>query len=1018
MRNRSVSGHNRLWSGSLRGCPSSSGIERGPAWQPNSVSGDLALVERLAHIYDDLRGVVEGDLLFDELSRSLYSTDASIYRIPPVGVVVPRHSGDVAATVAYAAENQIPIVARGAGTGLAGECLGPGLVLDFSRYMRQIVRVDDETVTVQPGAVFDRVNRALAGRNRMLAIDPASGDRCTVGGMIANNASGARSLKYGYTRDYVRSARVVLAGGEELLVGDEPRWQALPHDAAGQHKQQLVDRLASLIETNRDLITRRQPRLRHNRCGYLLNDVLDPDRVALARMLVGSEGTLALFTEATLRTVPVPRFRAVAMLLFDRLDAAMRAVFEVTTYGPSACELLDRRILTLVCDAVPRYRDLVPAAAEAVLLVEQEADDEVEVHNLLRLVVNRVRRVQRLAFEAREAYEPDEIRRLWDIRDIAATVLIRLKGPAQPVPFVEDIAVPVEQLPEFVRRLQQILKQHFVTASLFAHAGHGQLHVRPFLDLRAESDVAKMAPLAEDLFRAALELGGTISGEHGVGCARTQFVRWQYGELYDVMRRVKGVFDPNNVLNPGKIVDGASTSLTSNLRFEPPREPVQIEERLRWTPGELIESTQGCNGCGKCRTQQLPTRMCPIFRADPCESATPRAKANVMRQLMTGTLDLQWRFRPEFKRIVDQCVNCKMCRMECPTQVNIPKLMLEARAAFVEENGLSTPEWFASRIEWWERLGSAASLATNWAVHHPATRWLLGKLLGVAPQRRLPRFHLRTFLKRAHRAGLTRPPRGDGPRVAYFVDLWANYNDPELAEAVVAVLRHNGVQVYVPPGQIGCGMPLLNYGDVDAARTAAQRNVRLLVELARKDYTIVCSEPSAALMLSQEYLDLIDDADTRLVASRTREIGQYLLQMHQRGQLRTDFEPLPLSLGYHAPCHLLALQTGLPGAELLELIPQLRVHKIDAGCSGMAGTFGLLSANFATSLQAGEPVFEKLAQPDIQFGTTECSSCKMQLEQGAAKRTLHPIKLLALSWGLLPRIRRHLLDPPSQNWVL
>jgi FAD/FMN-containing dehydrogenase/Fe-S oxidoreductase len=974
--------------------------------------------ERLARIYDDLRGVIEGDLLFDELSRALYSTDASIYRIPPLGVVVPRHSGDVVATVKYAAENRIPIVARGAGTGLAGECLGPGLVLDFSRYMRHVEPASSDTVRVQPGAVYDRVNRMLAGRARMLAVDPASGDRCTLGGMVANNASGARSVKYGYTRDYLVNARVVLANGQELEVGDEPRWTDLTATSRAPVKQQLVDRLSALIEGSRDLITRRQPRALHNRCGYLLHDVLTPERLALGRLLVGTEGTLALFTEATLRTVTVPQFRAVAMLVFDRLEAAMQAVFEVMTYGPSACELLDRRILTLVRDAAPLYRDLVPPGAEAILLVEQEAEDDVEVRNLLRLVVNRVRRVRRLAIEAREAYEPDEIRRLWEVRDVAATVLIRLKGPAQPVPFVEDIAVPVEQLPVFVRRLQQILKDHLMTASLFAHAGHGQLHVRPFLDLRSPADVGKMQPLAHELYAAALELGGTISGEHAVGCARTPFVQRQYGELYDVFRRVKGLFDPQNLFNPGKIVDGAAApQLTGNLRYDTRPQLIQLDARLRWATGEMAEAALSCNGCGKCRTHQLPVRMCPIFRVDPSESATPRAKANVMRQLLSGELAADWRFAPEFKRVADQCVNCKMCRSECPTRVNIPKLMLEAKAAYAAQNGLNMPEWFVSRVELWERLASATSLAANWVVQNPAARWLLGKLFGLAPRRKLPRFHLRTFLKRARRAGLTRRPRGNGPRAAYFVDLWANYNDPQLAEAVVAVLQHNGVQVYVPPDQLGCGMPLVNSGDVDAVLPTVRHNVRLLVELVRQDYTIVCSEPSAALMLTQDHLDINDDPDTRLVAARTKEVCQYLVELHQRGQLRTDFCPLPISLGYHAPCHLLALQAGLPGLELLRLIPQIRLHHIDAGCSGMAGTFGLIGANFETSLQAGDGLFHELDRTDIQFGATECSTCKMQMEQGVTKRTLHPIKLLAYSYGLLPRLERQLLATAPNSWV-
>jgi Fe-S oxidoreductase len=353
-----------------------------------------------------------------------------------------------------------------------------------------------------------------------------------------------------------------------------------------------------------------------------------------------------------------------------------------------------------------------------------------------------------------------------------------------------------------------------------------------------------------------------------------------------------------------------------------------------------------------------------------------------------------------------------MCAHECPAHVNIPKLMLEAKAQHVAEHGLDRTQWVLARTETFARLGSAFALLVNAALSSPPLRWLLEKLFGVSRQRRLPLFAPRPFLRRARRRGWTRRPvRGGRERIVYFVDLFANYNDPLIAEAVVAVLHHNGIDVYVPPGQQGCGMAALAYGDVETARESARDNLRVLADLAREGYRIVCSEPTAAYMLRHDYLDLVDDPDAGLVAERTVELTGFLWDLHLGGKLRTDFRPLPLAVGHHVPCHLKALGRPPAGPNLLALIPGLTVHTIDVSCSGMAGTFGLNAANYQTSLDAGGPLLRELARPRVLFGSTECSTCRLQMEEGTRKRTLHPAQYLGLAYGLLPELSRRLLEP-------
>jgi Fe-S oxidoreductase len=410
--------------------------------------------------------------------------------------------------------------------------------------------------------------------------------------------------------------------------------------------------------------------------------------------------------------------------------------------------------------------------------------------------------------------------------------------------------------------------------------------------------------------------------------------------------------------------------------------------------------------------------MCPTFRATRAEGASPRAKVNLLRQVASGQTDPRLWGTEEFKENADLCIHCNLCPRECPSGLDISSLMLEAKAAYVENHGLSPGDWALSRVELWSRVASRLPILSQALMRSRVARWLMERLFGLSRLRRLPRPRRTPFTRRAARLGLTRPrPQEPGPRVVYFVDVFANYFDQELAEAVVAVLRHAGVNVYVPPGQRDSGMPALVKGDVDRARDLALTNLRVLGDAVRDGYTVVCSEPTSALMLRQEYLKLTDDLDAGLVAESTHDVGQYLAGLGRRGQLPAPDHPLRARVGYHQPCHLRALDVGTPGLDLIRGIPELDVEFIDRGCSGMAGTFGLRSDHFRTSLRAGRGLLRRLRDNDIELGATECSACRMQMEQGSTKRTLHPIKLLSLSYGLSPALRQRLKEPKPRHEV-
>jgi anaerobic glycerol-3-phosphate dehydrogenase C subunit len=1016
-------------------------------------------------IQEDLRGLIAGDVRCDDVYVQLYACDASIYEIKPLGVVLPRGTEDLVACVKYAAENNLPLHARGAGSGIAGQCLGPGLVIDFARHFRRILHTGPDTVRVQPGVVHERLNQHLRQFGRQFGPDPTLSGVTTLGGCIAVDSGGSHWLKHGSVRRHVVSLQVVLADGSVMELGNEPVSSVtkVPTDVDAElpsRKEDLLASLAVLLRREQKLIQKHQPKTLVNTCGYHL-DVLQGGHLDAARLLAGSEGTLALITEATLATQMLPKHRAVALLFFDQLDKAARGALEVVPLGASACDLMDRRHLSLARETKPQFQPIIPPSAEAMLLIEAEGEDAAEVHERLREIVERVWHKKKLAFGSSLAFSREEVELYWQLALKVVPTLHRLKGSTRALPFVEDLAVPPETLPRFLIRLQNVLKLHQVTASLFGHAGHGQLHVRPFLDLGTPDDVHRLHRLASDVYEAVWEIGGTISGEHGDGLSRTAFVPRQYGALYPVFQEVKRLFDSANLLNPGKIVGGDEELVTRNLRpvllaqpptqtqvgangessrhalngngsanvappasdqanaladlpgrgkstegTEPDEAPQLIELQLNWTPPEITHMARTCNGCGACRTQSAGSRMCPIFRFAPAEEASPRAKANLLRGVLTGQLDHATLASDEFRAVADLCVNCQMCRLECPANVDIPKLMIEAKAAHVRAKGMSFSDWLLTRIDILGELGTRWYLRPffNWAISHRSSRWMIEKALGIAQGRKLPRFASGAFLRRARRRRLSRPSRRSGRKVVFFLDNYVNYYDPQLGDALVAVLEHNGVSVYVPEEQRQSGMTMIALGSLDQARKLAARNLALLADAVRQGYHVVTTEPSAAMCLTREYLMLIDDDDSRLVAENSSEACTYLWRMHQAGNLQLDFKPVNASLAYHMPCHLKALEVGSPGLNLLKLVPGLSVRMTQDGCSGMAGTFGLKRENYRSSLRAGWGVISSLRQTDFQAGSTECSACKMQMEQGTTKPTIHPLKLLALAYGLMPEL--------------
>ncbi len=974
-------------------------------------------------IEEDLRGLVAGDVLCDDIAVQLHATDASIYEMVPLGVVRPSSEADVVATVQYARENNLSIHPRGAGTGLAGESVGRGLIVDFSRYFRRVLRVDETTVRVQSGVVHGDLNRLLATHSRVFGPDPAMSNVTTMGGVVSIDGAGSHFALYGSTRRHVRSLRVVLMDGSVLEVGRHAVGSAPPEGEQASRLDHLVWDVASLIRRSQPVIATARINSAINRSGYAVGQVLKEDELDLAKLLVGSEGTLALITEIEVDTQPLPHHAGCALLVFESLDKAARAAEALAPHRPSACDLMDRRHLSLAREMDLRYELLIPNAAEAVLMIEHVGDSEAEVHERLEATVRTATTETGLAAAAHIASDEVECALYGDLAKRFVPTLYRLQGVRRPIPFVEDIAVPVKALPIFLRHVQDVLKREQVIASVFGHVGHGQLHIRPFLDLGNPDEVRRMESLASELYEKVWLLGGTISGEHGDGYSRTPFLSRQYGQLVNVFRELKRAFDPQGLLNPGKVVPMPGARMTHNLRKVSPAPHLvrngahqideeasseqtpskSIELELDWSVQEMTHAARLCNGCGACRTRTAETRMCPVNRISPREEATPRSKANMMRAILTGQLPPETMQQDAMREVADLCYHCHMCRIECPANADIPKLMLEAKAQHVESNGLTLQDWLLVRIDSISRWGGRFPRLTNRLMTNRQARWLLEKLTGISMARSLPPVARRPFLNSLARRGLGTPGVDAGHRVALFVDTYANRFDVELVELFIRVLEHNNVKVFVPPTQREAGMPMITQGNLEPARRIAHRNVQLLAEAVRRGYTVVSTEPSAVLAITREYPALLkNDEDAWLVAENTKEACHYLWGLHQQGALQLDFQPLECDVAHHIPCHLKALEIGTPSENLLRLVPGLVVHRLEKGCSGMAGLWGMKQQNYRTSVRIGMPLIGEVRDGSYAFAMTECSTCAVQIGPGSNKVVAHPIKLIAAAYGLAP----------------
>ncbi|MCX7623026.1 MAG: FAD-binding protein [Thermomicrobium sp.] len=954
--------------------------------------------EQLAALEQALRWRIEGEVRFDLYSRMLYSTDASNYQIEPIGVVIPRTYDDVRWTVELARQYGVPVLPRGGGSSLAGQAVGRAIVIDFSKYLNQILDVDPAArlVRVQPGIVLAQLNAKLRRFGLMFGPDPASADRATIGGVIGNNASGSHSILYGMTADHVVEAHALLSDGSELT------FRALSWDEVARRAQhesregQLYRDLLRLRERYGEAIDREFPKHWRRASGYELPALLRPE-LNVARLLASSEGTLAVGMEYTLNLVPVPRLTGLVLLQFDDLVEAMEAVPTLLETGPSAVELMDGMLIRLTREQ-PGFAGRIGflrGDPEAVLMVEYYAESEDELRD-------RFERLLRLAEQRRIGRDPIAIADhqqqadVWAVRKSGLGLLYSIRGDYKPIACIEDVSVPVEHLAEYVREILRLVAEHGTKAAFYAHASAGCLHVRPLVNLKTAEGVRTLRALTEGSLELAKRFGGVLSGEHGDGLARGELNPLLFGPtLYQCMRELKAAFDPLNLLNPGKVVD--CPPLDQNLRYGPDYRPIEPKTFFRFkADGGFLRAVEMCNGAAVCRKLGSGT-MCPSYMATRDERDTTRARANALRNALAGRILEPRHFTdPRTYEVFDLCLACKACKTECPSSVDMARIKAEFLAHYYAAHGTPLRARAFGHIHLLNRIGARTAPFSNLVARSPLGG-LAKRMLGVHPARSLPPFARLPFDRWFRERHVPRTTGIRGP-VIYFHDTFVTYNYPEIGRATVALLEAAGYQVLLVERRRCCGRPMISKGLLRDAQRLARENVAVLAPFARAGIPIVGTEPSCILTFRDEYPDLLPDSeDVEIVAQQSFLLDEFLARAMERDGLALPWkeQPGPRVL-FHGHCHQKAL-VGTKAALSLLQAAGCRVEESGAGCCGMAGSFGYEAEHYEVSEKIGaDRLFPKvLEQPaDTVIGVMGVS-CREQIAHFTRCRPQHLAEILA-----------------------
>jgi FAD/FMN-containing dehydrogenase/Fe-S oxidoreductase len=990
-----------------------------------------------------LRREIKGEVLFDRFSRGRYSTDASIYQIEPLGVVVPRDKADVVAALQIAREAGVPVLPRGGGTSQCGQTVARALVIDCSKYLDRVVALDTQArrVRVEPGVVLERLNASLRRHKLFYPVDVSTGDRATIGGMTANNSCGARSIRYGNMVHNVRAVDAILADGSEAHFAEVPG--NFGDDVAPERYRGLVRDMRALHRREADEIEARFPKLLRRVGGYNIDMISDAGH-NMAHLLVGSEGTLAFFNEIELDLQPIPSHRVLGICHFPSFYRAMDATQHIVKLGPSAVELVDRTMIELARDN-PVFRPVVErfvrGTPDAILLTEFAGDDAAD--NLRRLQ-QLVELIGDLGFPGSviEATDPAFQSAVWNVRKEGLNIMMSMKGDGKPVSFIEDCAVRLEDLAEYTDRLTRVFEKHGTYGTWYAHASVGCLHVRPVLNLKQELGANQMRAIAEEAFAMVREYKGSHSGEHGDGLVRSEHHLAMFGSrIVHAFEEVKDNFDPSGLFNPGKIVRPSKMDDRSLFRFKPDYRQLPLNSVLDWSEwGSFASAVEMCNNNGACRKSD-PGVMCPSFRATGDEVHLTRGRANTLRLALSGQLGPDALVSDAMRETMALCVACKGCKRECPTGVDMARMKIEFLYHYKQRHGLSARDRLVAYLPRYAPYAARLAPLLNLRNRVPVLARLGERFAGLSARRQLPEWSARPYRGASFDAAraLRAPAQDDGnvglrqtgcrhgeehpgnagarlePRsasepvstaagqreVVLLIDTFNRYFEPENAYAAERVLTRAGYRITTPEPGVGrplcCGRTLLAAGLVEEARKEARRTLDALAPAVASGTPIVGLEPACLLTLRDEFPAMLPCAETAALAARAQLFEEFVASERAAGRFDLALAAMPGKTALlHGHCHQKAFGTAGAAVDALRLIPELAVETFDATCCGMAGAFGLEAEHYDLSMRIGElDVLPKMRGAAPETLLAACgTSCRHQIAEGAGRQARHIVRIL------------------------
>lgn len=965
----------------------------------------------------ELEEVFEGELYFDEAIRRIYATDASAYRELPLAVALPKTDEDLQYLIQFARTNKTSLITRTAGTSLAGQVVGNGIIVDISKYFNQILEVNPEEgyAWVQPGIVRDDLNFHLKDHGMFFAPETSTSNRAMIGGMIGNNSCGANSVVYGSTREHLLEVKTILSDGTKTWFGpmDENAFIARcnGHNTSGDiHTHTYLDIKEMLLDSkNQEEIKKEYPKetIPRRNTGYALDMLLrmspfnhEGEPFNFSSLIAGSEGTLAIVTAAKIKLTPLPpESKCLVCIHCESIDQSLHANLTALNYQPSACELMDHYILeaTKRNKLYSQNRFFVEGDPKAILVVELNG-------SLMETVEAKAQKLIKELKDKNQGYSfpvvtGDDIKKVWGLRKAGLGLLSNVPGDAKAAPVIEDTAVDVADLPAYIAEFNQILEKYGLYSVHYAHAGSGELHLRPILDLKTEKGIQLFRTIAEEIATLVKKYKGSLSGEHGDGRLRGEFIPQMIGNHnYQLCKKIKQTWDPDNILNPGKIVD--APPMDTSLRYEKNQKTPEFDTLLDFSESQgLIRAAEQCNGSGDCRKSELTGgTMCPSYMATRDEKDTTRARANILREMLTKTDDQNPFGREEIKEVMDLCLSCKGCKSECPSNVDLAKLKAEWQYQYYKEKGVPRRAKMIANFTNSMKLASKVPWAYDLVFGNKLTGNIAKSVAGFAKRRSMPslsRIPLENWYKKSFRKSRT-DYRG---KVYFFCDEFTNYNDSEIGQKAIRLLDKLGYEV-IHVEHKESGRTYLSKGLLSEARELAKENISIFSDLVSEESPLIGLEPSAILTFRDEYIDLTrgdEKEKAKKISESTFTFEEFLSREWDQGNISSDlFTEEEKRIKVHGHCHQKALSSLSPTKKILLIPKNFKVQMIPSGCCGMAGSFGYEKEHFEVSMKIGELVLFPAVRsaPKETIIAAPGTSCRHQIKDGTGRKALHPVEIL------------------------